>query len=172
MKIQEKRKRMQKLEKDLLNRKNFEFLSEPVGLGFGYPNAEYFFIGMNPNKNIEFHGVRCFRPYSELCHRSSEILIPLLNKIFNKNYYITNLVKVPTKDNKEPSSLLVKIFIKYLIQEIEIIKPKIIISLGNWVFKTLSNNKIKTIKIYHPAAVTRGFVFLDEYEKKLKEIKK
>lgn len=67
--------------------------------------------------------------------------------------YITNLVKCSTKDNKVENKYCENCFDNHLINEINLIKPKAIIALGNQVFNFLISKKLDyTIyKIKHPS---------------------
>jgi uracil-DNA glycosylase family 4 len=143
-----KGERFKLFEAMLLN--NFKF----VGLGSGYLNAEYFFIGINPSQNMEHHGQRCLgKPSNKI--ESSYYFVPLVEKYFPKNYYNTNLVKIPTYHNLLPLKSEVERFMPFLKQELNIIQPKKIIALGNWVHETLLKYNIESIKIYHPAYIIR-----------------
>ncbi len=166
-----KSKLMNSLELELLARKGFETKKEFVALGFGNINADIMLIGINPNRNIDYHGVRCFYDGSELTHhRSSNILIPILHKYLKNQYYITNVVKIPSLNNNIPSENLIPIFVKYLKREIAIVQPKLIISLGNWVYETLKKYNIYSYKVWHPAYVARNLNLYDKYDKQFVNI--
>lgn len=178
MKMENKLEILNYVEDLLIKRYGFENLSGNVGLAYGYLNSDLFFVGMNPGKrhNKREYGARCLSPYDlkpENRHTGGFIFLSLLNKYHPNNYYNSNLVKIPTENNQEPSDKLVKIFLPYLKLEMAIIKPKLIISLGNWVYQTLTNNNIKSIKIYHPSYIARfeNKNKIIEYEKTIKNLR-
>ena len=158
IKLYYKKVALEQIEKMLINRYGFENLPGNVGLGYGYYNSELFFVGMNPGQaiNRRENGARCMSDYDlKQKETGGFILLSLLEKYYPKNYYNTNLVKIPTPSNKEPSTNLVKIFMPYLKLELAIIRPKLIIALGSWVYNTLKEYMISTVKIYHPAYIAR-----------------
>lgn len=70
----------------------------------------------------------------------------LYKDITNKNIYITNLGKCTQADAKPLSNKVFKDYLKLLEKEIDIIKPKIIISFGNQVSSIILNKVISVSK--------------------------
>lgn len=91
-----------------------------------------------------------------------------------KDIYISNIVKVRPPENRDPSPQEIAAFKPYLDEEIEILKPKLIVTLGRFSLnKFLPDVKISTVHgrlhkvswndkkifvlpMYHPAAALRG----------------
>lgn len=172
----EKKFQRKMIEKLLLNKYGFENYSGNVGLPSGYSDADFFFIGMNPGirHNKERYGARCLgRRDKQYKYKGTGgyILISFLEKYYRKNYYTSNLVKIPTENNEEPSFELTQIFLPYLKLEIKIVEPKVIIALGGWVNNILKENNINCIKIYHPSYVARFINKINEYEISIKNLK-
>ena len=133
--------------------KKYPGLSKPSG----YLNAEYMLVGIRPSHVMSDKT------------RTNDILLPIVKKFFDKNYYFSNLVKYPGDSNYLPNQTDIEYCVDDLIEEIKIIKPKMIIALGKWVHETLSNNSIVSTKIFHPAYIARtGKV--SEYEEQIKKI--
>ncbi len=140
-------------------------------IGEGSYESEIMFIGEAPGKNEAKTG----RPF---CGASGKVLTQLIESIGLKreDVYITNIVKDRPPDNRDPLPKEIKIYAPFLDRQIEIIKPKIIATLGRYsmayvmnkfdlkqelktisqihgkVFEAKSSyGNIKVIPLYHPA---------------------
>lgn len=133
--------------------------------GEGNINTKIMFIGEAPGKKEDETG----KPF---VGRAGKFLNQLIekSKINRKRIYITSVLKCYTK---KPTKKQIKACKPFLLKQIELIKPKIIVLLGKLAIETLlgkldKTNKIKKIhgkKIrinktvylptYHPAAGTR-----------------
>ncbi|KKL82866.1 hypothetical protein LCGC14_1980490 [marine sediment metagenome] len=104
--------------------------------GEGNLNASIMIIGEGPGKSESEQG----RPF---VGRSGELLNSWLMKELNlkrEDVYITNIVKCRPPNNRDPKPDEVEKCISYLNRQIEIIKPKIIITLGRVALQSLFNN--------------------------------
>jgi DNA polymerase len=149
-----------------LTRKNVVF-------GEGNPNADLMFIGEGPGKTEDETG----RPFVGLAGQLLTRIIENGLKISRENVYIANVVKcrptVEMKGEKDrpPDEEEVNACSPYLIRQIELIKPKIIITLGNPSTRFLLNTKLGITKLrgnvyyykdiavvptYHPSFVLRN----------------
>ena len=143
-------------------------------IGEGSHFAKIMFIGEAPGKNEAKTG----KPF---CRASGKILDELLFSvgIDRKDIYVTNIVKDRPPLNRDPLPKEIEIYSSFLDRQIEIIKPKIIATLGRFsmdyimkkfglidyhtglssigtihgkVFEAKTNyGKIKVIPLYHPA---------------------
>lgn len=140
-------------------------------IGEGSHDAKIMFIGEAPGRNEAETG----HPF---CGRSGKMLDELLKSIDldRKEVYITNIVKDRPQDNRDPSPEEIEIYSPFLDRQIEIIKPKIIATLGRFSMqyiierygpmdklapigslhgKVLSTEiggeEVKIIPLYHPA---------------------
>lgn len=140
-------------------------------IGAGSHDADIVFIGEAPGKNEAKTG----RPF---CGASGRILDELLShiKMNREDVYITNIVKDRPTANRDPKPEEIELYAPFLDRQIEIIKPKVIVTLGRFsmeyimkkfnlekdldviskihgkVFETETNfGKIKIIPLYHPA---------------------
>ncbi len=146
-----------------------------IGEGSNY--AKIMFIGEAPGRNEAKTG----RPF---CGAAGKILDELLAsvKIKREDIYITNIVKDRPPFNRDPFPAEIKAYASFLDRQIEIIKPKVIVTLGRFAmgyimtkfnlekqlepisrmhgksFNTkISYGKVKVIPLYHPAvAVYNG----------------
>lgn len=93
--------------------------------GDGSPDAEVVFIGEAPGKNEDEQGL----PF---VGAAGKFLDEMLAGIGYKrqDVYITNIVKYRPPDNRDPYPDEKMAFLPYLRKQIEIIKPKLIVSLG------------------------------------------
>lgn len=94
-------------------------------LGDGSVDAQIFFIGEAPGKKEDEQGV----PF---IGAAGKFLDGLLASIHLKRevVYITNIVKYRPPDNRDPSPDEILACLEWLTEEIRIINPKIIVTLG------------------------------------------
>ena len=140
-------------------------------IGEGDHFAQIMFIGEAPGENEAKTG----RPF---CGRSGKLLDEFLAsiKIPRESVYVTNIVKDRPPKNRDPLPEEIEIYAPFLDRQIEIIKPKVIATLGRFsmqyimnrygldfelgpisnlhgkVFETeISGEKVKVVPLYHPA---------------------
>lgn len=139
-------------------------------VGEGSHMAHIMFIGEAPGKNE----AETARPF---CGKSGKILDEMLDSInLNRSdVYITNIVKDRPPENRDPTLQEINLYAPFLERQIEIIKPRVIATLGrfsmNYIMKrfevTFSDSisqihgkefigetdfgKIIIIPLYHPA---------------------
>lgn len=94
-------------------------------MGDGNPNADIVFIGEAPGKQEDEQGL----PF---VGASGKFLNEMLAAVGLKrdDVYITNIVKYRPPNNRDPLPEEKKEFWPYLMQQLEIIKPKVVITLG------------------------------------------
>lgn len=141
-----------------------------IGEGNHFPDI--IFIGEAPGKNEAMKG----RPF---CGAAGKFLDELLNHIGLKreDVYITNIVKDRPPENRDPFPDEIKKYGPFLDRQIEIMKPKVIATLGRFsmqyimerfglvldiepisrahgkIYETETTfGKMKIIPFYHPAA--------------------
>ena len=96
-------------------------------VGEGSHMAQIMFIGEAPGKNE----AETARPF---CGRSGKLLDEMLSSINlnRKDVYITNVVKDRPPENRDPTNEEIEIYAPFLDRQIEIIKPKVIATLGRF----------------------------------------
>ncbi len=103
-------------------------------VGEGSHTAEIMFIGEAPGKNEAKTG----RPF---CGRAGKVLDELLKSvgIERKDVYITNIVKDRPPKNRDPLPEEINLYAPFLDREIEVIKPKVIATLGRFSMQYVMN---------------------------------
>lgn len=147
--------------------------------GEGNPDSRVVFIGEAPG----YHEDKIGRPFVGVAGK-------LLDKLLTQNglkreaVYITNMVKYRPPENRDPLPSELDSFQPYLDQQIEIINPEIIVTLGRFsMAKFLPGVKISQVHgkaqkkngkivlpLYHPAAALRNGAVLRELEKDFSNI--
>ncbi len=141
--------------------------------GEGYESAEVMLIGLGPGYNEDQQG----RPFVGAAGKLLEKLLALAG-LKREEVYIANVIKSYLPDNK-PKKEQIAACTPYLDKQVEIIKPKTIVLLGNVAVKYIFEKfklpkapmrdihvkpfsvaslflKAKVIPMYHPAAALRN----------------
>lgn len=94
-------------------------------MGDGNPDAEIVFVGEAPGKNEDLQGL----PF---VGASGKFLNEMLNSIglSRGDVYITNIVKYRPPENRDPTPAEKQIFLPYLQRQLEVIEPKLVVTLG------------------------------------------
>lgn len=134
--------------------------------GVGNPNADLMLIGEAPGRNEDLQG----EPF---VGRAGQLLDKILAAIdlSREEVYIANVLKCRPPNNRDPLKSESDTCQPYLKQQIELIKPKLILALGRvsgaWLLgedlalKDMRNNSyryngIEMMVTYHPAALLRN----------------
>ncbi len=160
-------------------------------LGEGNCDAKIMFIGEAPGKKEAQTG----KPF---CGASGKMLDSLLESvgIDREGVYITNIVKDRPQDNRDPSKEEIELYSSFLDEQIEIIQPKIIATLGRFSMEYImrrygleekiepisnahgksyqtkfSYGKVKIIPLYHPAAALYNGSLRETLKKDFKILK-
>ena len=93
--------------------------------GEGHPEADLMFIGEGPGRDEDLQG----RPF---VGRAGELLDKMIGAIGLKRseVYIANVVKCRPPDNRVPTAPEAQRCLGYLRRQIELIRPKVIVTLG------------------------------------------
>jgi len=145
------------LQQNNLNIKKFmdEYFKKDVPLVFGdgMPDAKIALVGEAPGKNEVEKGKPFVGQAGKNLYEFMEIL-----ELKREEIYITNVVKFrPYKvnnktksiSNRPPTKEEIKISEPFLKKELEILDPKLIVSLGNVPLKCLTGYESATIGEYH-----------------------
>ena len=95
--------------------------------GEGNPEAELMFIGEGPG----FHEDRQGRPFVGPAGQFLEGLLASIGTT-RENVFIANMVKCRPPDNRDPQPPEIAACAKYLDRQIELVNPKIIVTLGRF----------------------------------------
>ncbi|OPY24488.1 MAG: Uracil DNA glycosylase superfamily protein [Methanomethylovorans sp. PtaU1.Bin073] len=126
----------------------------------GSERPKVVFIGEAPGKNEDEAGI----PF---CGRAGKVLDGLINymDLDENEYAIINTVKCRPPNNRKPTQKEIKTCIPFLLAQIEILDPNVIILLGNTAEQAFSISSLDwgeavitpkgkhLIKLYHPAAL-------------------
>jgi DNA polymerase len=135
--------------------------------GEGDAGAQIFFIGEGPGETEDRTG----RPF---VGRAGELLDRMINAMGLKReqVYIANIVKCRPPGNREPAPDEVATCTPYLVRQLEIIRPRAIVTLGRPALQYMLNQKIsitrmrgrwqtwrgiKLMPTFHPAYILRSY---------------
>ncbi|MBN2328025.1 MAG: uracil-DNA glycosylase [Candidatus Omnitrophica bacterium] len=101
--------------------------------GAGNPEAELVFVGEGPGGDEDRQGI----PFVGAAGKLLTDMIEKGMKISRKDVYICNVVKCRPPGNRNPELDEIATCEPFLIQQLEIIRPKVIIALGKFAAQTL-----------------------------------
>ena len=102
--------------------------------GIGNENSNVIFVGEAPGRNEDLQGKPFVGTAGKILSEALEYAGLSRDKV-----YITNVVKCRPPDNRQPNTLERAACNPYLVQELKMIKPKIICVLGNTAYGSLLN---------------------------------
>ena len=134
--------------------------------GEGNPNADFVVVGEAPGAEEDATG----RPF---VGASGQLLTRILSAInlAREDVFICNVVKHRPPGNRNPAPNEVEACSPYLVRQLELVRPKVILTVGNFAAQTLLNTKLGIGKLrgqvhlyrgvplvatYHPAALLRN----------------
>jgi len=134
-------------------------------LGDGNPNADIVFIGEAPGKNEDEQGL----PFVGAAGKFLNEMLAQAG-MDRSDVYITNIVKYRPPNNRDPLPEEKKAFWPFLLKQLQIIQPKVVITLGRHSMENFlpdmkisqihgeakripfGDEKIVIVPLYHPAA--------------------
>ncbi|MBI3494548.1 uracil-DNA glycosylase [Candidatus Saccharibacteria bacterium] len=134
-------------------------------LGDGNSNADIVFIGEAPGKNEDLRGL----PFVGAAGKFLNEMLASIG-LDRDDVYITNIVKYRPPNNRDPLPEEKEAFWPYLVQQIEVIEPKVIVTLGRHSMEyflpdqkisqihgepkriSFGEKKVVILPLYHPAA--------------------
>jgi len=180
-----KREELEKLKKEMQGDNSLPLRAGATQLVFGEgnPNTKVYFIGEGPGFNED----RLGRPFVGQAGKLLDNLLQSVN-LKREDVYISNIVRFRPPENRDPLPEEIEAFRPYVDREIEIIDPKIIVTLGRFSMgKFLPNVKISQvhgeprkiswhgremviIPMYHPAAALRAGAIMQQIREDFKII--
>jgi uracil-DNA glycosylase family 4 len=136
-----------------------------IVMGDGNPDADIVFIGEAPGKQEDLTGL----PFVGASGKFLNLMLDAAGMV-RSEVYITSIVKYRPPKNRDPTSEEKREFWPYLLRQVEIIRPKVVITLGRHSMEYfIPGAKISTqhgqpkkvihhgyeflvIPLYHPAA--------------------
>ena len=124
-----------------------------VVFGVGNPHATIMFVGEGPG----YHEDRQGEPF---VGAAGKLLNELLESagLSRSDVYIANVIKCRPPNNRDPEPDEVETCKPFLLQQIQLIKPKLVCSLGNWATQTLLEKKVGITKVRGQAIRLNDFV--------------
>ncbi len=124
-----------------------------VVFGAGNPHATIMFVGEAPG----FHEDRQGEPF---VGAAGKLLTELLQSagLSRSEVYIANVIKCRPPNNRDPEPDEVDTCKPFLLQQIELIKPKVVCTLGNFATQTLLGKKVGITKVRGQAFRQDNFV--------------
>lgn len=157
-----KAKALERLNNDMKDFFNQYFEKEtPLVYGDGLSDTKIVLIGEAPGKNEIEQG----KPFVGQAGKNLQEFMEILG-IGRKDIYITNIVKFrPYRINNEtgrisnrpPTKEEIKVSKPFIRNEIEILEPNLIVSLGNVPLKCLTDDESATIGEYHGKPIKINF---------------
>jgi uracil-DNA glycosylase len=138
-----------------------------VVFGVGHPGADLLFVGEGPGREEDLAG----EPF---VGRSGKLLDRLMWEeigVTRAECYIANVVKCRPPQNRDPAPAEIEACRPYLSEQIELIDPSVIVTLGNFSTKLLlesgrgirelrgqvyDRGRARLVPTYHPAYVLRA----------------
>ena len=159
-----------------------------VVFGKGPRDAKILFIGEGPGENEDLQG----EPFVGRGGQLLDEMLSLVDLSREKNFYITNIVKCRPPKNRDPLNTEQDACIGYLWEQLELLRPRIIVCLGRIAAMRLIDPKyritrehgqwvekagIQMTAIYHPSALLRDprkrpetFEDLKELQSKIRDL--
>lgn len=139
-----------------------------VVFGEGDVNTDIVLIGEAPGEKETKYG----RPFAGAAGKNLDDFLEIL-ELKRENIYITNTVKFrPFKVNPEtgrlsnrpPDNKEIELCLPYLVEQLQIIKPRIAVTLGNTPLRALTGDKKITIGEHHGSPIiTKDFYIFPLY---------
>lgn len=124
-----------------------------VVFGVGNPHASVMFVGEAPGFNEDQQG----EPF---VGAAGKLLNELLQSasLSRGDIYIANVIKCRPPNNRDPEPDEVETCKPFLMQQIAMIRPKLVCTLGNWATQTLLERKVGITKVKGQAFYMKDFV--------------
>ena len=136
-----------------------------VVYGVGNPSADLMFIGEAPGHDEDLQG----EPF---VGRAGQLLTDIIKamKLTRDDVYIANVIKCRPPENRNPEPDELEACHPYIQRQVEIIQPKVIVTLGRFALQSLTGkaygissvrgqwldyNGVKVMPTYHPAYLLR-----------------
>jgi len=124
-----------------------------VVFGVGNPHASVMFVGEAPGFNEDQQG----EPF---VGAAGKLLNELLQSagLSRSDIYIANVIKCRPPNNRDPEPDEVETCKPFLLQQIAMIRPTLVCTLGNWATQTLLERKVGITKVRGQAFYMKDFV--------------
>ncbi|MBA2485532.1 MAG: uracil-DNA glycosylase [Nitrospira sp.] len=124
-----------------------------VVFGVGNPHASVMFVGEAPGYHEDQKG----EPFVGAAGQLLNELLQLVG-LSRAEIYIANVIKCRPPNNRDPEPQEVETCKPFLLQQIAMIQPKLVCSLGNWATQTLLERKVGITRVHGQAFYLKEFV--------------
>jgi len=124
-----------------------------IVFGIGNPRASIMFVGEAPGFNEDQKG----EPFVGAAGKLLNDLLASAN-LSRDQIYIANVIKCRPPNNRDPESDEADTCKPFLLQQIQMIRPKLVCTLGNWATQTLLERKVGITKVKAQAFYMKDFV--------------
>lgn len=175
----DKATQLDNLKKEMEKDASLPLASGNLVFGEGNQDCQVLFVGEAPGFNEDREG----RPF---VGRAGQLLRKSIRDLRwqEEDVYITNIVKRRPPENRDPNDEEIESYKPYLARQIEIIDPKIIVTLGRFSMnyflpaakimrdqgKLFKVGKYFILPVLHPAAALRGTSVMKMFEESFKKI--
>ncbi len=189
-------KLLKEIERELNEEVNLPLKESAKNLVFGKgnPEAKIMFIGEAAGRNEDEQGL----PFVGAAGKNLDKLLTKVGLSLS-DVYVSNILKYRPPENRNPLDEEIRLHTPWLLKQIEVIKPEVVCSLGNYATKfflagcnvakmkeqkritelhgkvqmiEVQGLKIKLIPLFHPAAIIYNQRLLPLWEEDLQIVKK
>ncbi|MFQ5853632.1 MAG: uracil-DNA glycosylase family protein [Candidatus Binatia bacterium] len=111
--------------------------------GVGNPNGKVVFVGEGPGRDEDLQG----EPF---VGRAGQLLTDIITRgmgLRREDVYIANVIKCRPPDNRNPESDEIESCEPFLVRQLELIRPQVIIALGKFAVQTLLKSKLAITRL-------------------------
>ncbi len=179
MTTEEKIAELEKIAKEVREFKGLDIAKNATNAvpGEGDPDAQIMFIGEGPGHNEDIQG----RPFVGQAGKLLEKTLMSELGLTRDQVYITNIIKYRPPENRDPFPNEIEACREWLDRQIEVISPKIIVTLGRYSmakfipdvsiskvhgqarFVDFSGQRYIVFPMYHPAAALRAGAVMQQF---------
>jgi len=138
-----------------------------VVFGVGNPNADLMFVGEAPGREEDLKG----EPFVGRAGKLLDQLVLEEMGLTRDSFYVGNVLKCRPPGNRDPKPEEIESCRPYLEKQVELINPRVIVTLGNFATKLLLNTtqgitkvrgqtypygKATLVPTFHPSAALQG----------------
>jgi len=166
--LQDKQSLLDQIKADILDKNicpNLAKSATNLVMGDGHPDADVVLIGEAPGKNEDEQGL----PFVGAAGKFLNEMLAGIG-LDRQDIYITNIVKYRPPNNRDPLPDEKKAFWPYLVRQLEVIAPKLVVTLGRHSMEyflpsqkisaihgqpkriNFNGGKLVVMPLYHPAA--------------------
>jgi len=164
----DRQKQLDELAQDIIEKEvcaDLKAQATQLVMGEGNPSATIVFIGEAPGKNEDIQGI----PFVGAAGKFLNVMLEQAG-MERSDVYITNIVKYRPPNNRDPLPAEKAAFLPYLLRQLAIIQPKVVITLGRHSMEyflpgvkigdmhgeavnvVIENHEFMVMPLYHPAA--------------------